>query len=175
MLIIPIVNEVVGLHWFHHGCSSVCVHLSVCGNSGFCRMTPLPFAVQWWYFTHVFDHHPRRNYNDFGVKRSDIFWLRTFYRFRTITPFSFFHKMIILHTCIDHVREVPLSILGFKGQSQGHVWTLNFLPFPHDDSISFWHTLIILHTFIEHDPRKTSIDFGIKRSKVKAIFGLWFF
>ena len=27
--------------------------------------------------------------------------------------------------------------------------------------------MMMLHTHVEHDPRRTSVDFGVKRSKVK--------
>ena len=35
--------------------------------------------------------------------------------------------------------------------------------------------MMILHICIEHDTRRTSFDFGVNRSKVKVIFGLWTF
>ena len=44
--------------------------------------------------------------------------------------------------------------------------------FPHDNSITFWHTMMILKTWVYHNPRRTSIDFGVNRSKVKVKFGL---
>ena len=77
---------------------------------------------------------------------------------------SFWHTMMILHTCI-----------GFWGQkvgSQGQICTLMFASFPHDNSITFWTTMIILHTWVDHDPRRTFIDFGVNISKVKVKFGL---
>ena len=77
--------------------------------------------------------------------------------------------MMILHTCIDHDQRRTTIDFGVKGQ--GHIWTLNFLPFTHDNSISVWHTMMILHTCIHHHPRRTSIDFGVKWSEVKRGYG----
>ena len=80
---------------------------------------------------------------------------------------------MILLTCIDHESRRTYIDFGVKGQ--GHIWTLIFLPFLHNNSISFWHTMTILHTCIDHDPRRTSINFGVKRLKIKVISGLWTF
>ena len=103
---------------------------------------------------------------------------------------------------------------GQRIKGQGHIWSLNFVSFPHDihlflaynndtsqmywpwpekdlyrfgvnrlkikvkfglkflqfvfppflfdNSISFWYTMMILHTCIKRDPRRTSVDFGVK-------------
>ena len=60
--------------------------------------------------------------------------------------------------------------LRVKGQ--GQICTLKFPSFPHDNAISFWYKVMILNTCVYHDPRRTSIDFGIKRFKVKVKLGL---
>ena len=44
--------------------------------------------------------------------------------------------------------------------------------FPHTNYISFWPTMMLLHTCIAHNWRKTPIDFGVNRSKVKVKLGL---
>ena len=63
-------------------------------------------------------------------------------------------------------------VLGSIGQMLRSYLDLNFLLFPQDNSISFWHTTMTLHTRIDHHPRKTSIDFWIKWSKVECGLGL---
>ena len=40
-------------------------------------------------------------------------------------------------------------------------------------SFSFSHTMMILHTCIDHDPRRTSIDFGVQRSRSYLDFKLF--
>ena len=37
--------------------------------------------------------------------------------------------------------------------------------FLHDNTFSFWPTMMILHTCVDHDPRRTSLDFEVKRSR----------
>ena len=32
---------------------------------------------------------------------------------------------------------------GQRIKGQGHIWSLNFVSFPHGDPISFWHTMMI--------------------------------
>ena len=45
-------NEFEEIYWFHHSCLSV--HLPVrLWKSGFYTKTPLPFDIQWWYFTYM--------------------------------------------------------------------------------------------------------------------------
>ena len=107
------------------------------------------------------DHDPRMTSLDFGVKRSKvIFGLKAFYHFRTITPFPYGIQWWYF-TCIDHD---PRRTSGQKIKGQGHIWTLNFAPFPHNDnSTYFLHTMMIFHTFVH---------FGVKRSKVKVKFRL---
>ena len=46
-------NEVVEVYWFHHSCLSVCPSVCPSVKSGFCTITPLPFDIQWWYFTYM--------------------------------------------------------------------------------------------------------------------------
>ena len=80
--------------------------------------------------------------------------------------------MMVLHICID--QEGPLLIFGSKGH--GFIWPLIFfffLPFPHENSISFWYTMMVLHTCIDHEPRRTSIDFGVKMSRYYLDFELF--
>ena len=52
------------------------------------------------------------------------------------------------------------------------ILSLNFLPYSHHTSIPFWHTIamMILHICVDDDPRMTSIDFSVKRSKVMVRF-----
>ena len=41
----------------------------------------------------------------------------------------------------------------------------------HHNSFSFWLTMMIVHTWqlcVGHDPRRTSIDFGVKRSRLQS-------
>ena len=74
------------------------------------------------------------------------------------------------HNYCPWQEEDPYWFLGemVKKKGQGQICTLKFAWFPHDNSITFWHTIMILHTWVDHDPRSTSIDFGINRSKVKV-------
>ena len=88
--------------------------------------------------------------------------------FCTITPLSFGIQWWYLTYMLPLTQGGPLLMLGQK--VKGQIWTLNFLPFPHNSSISFWHTIMILHRCIDHDLRRTFIDFG-----VKVKFGLKFF
>ena len=53
------------------------------------------------------------------------------------------------------------------------ILTLNFLPYLHHTFIPFWHTMMILHICVDDDPRMTSIDFSVKRSKVMVRFRVW--
>ena len=39
-----------------------------------------------------------------------------------------------------------------KVKSQGHIWTLKFASFLHDNSITFRHTIMILHTLVGQHP-----------------------
>ena len=77
--------------------------------------------------------------------------------------------------CCPWLEEDLYWFWGQKVKGQGQTWTLNFLPFLHDNSIIFWPTVMILHTYVVHDLRRTPIDFGIKRPKVKVKLGLWIF
>ena len=112
-------------------------------------------------------HHPKRTSIDFKVKRSKVKVIFP----RTITPFPFGIQWWYFTHVLTMTREGPLLIWGSK--CQGHIWTLNFLLFPHDNSISVRHTLMILHTYIDHDPRRTFIDLEVKMSKGRVIFGIW--
>ena len=101
------------------------------------------------------------------------FGLQTFYRFRTITPFPCDIQWWNF-TRVDHNPRMPLLIFGstyidFGSKGQGQIWTSNFLPFPHDNFISLWHTMRILHICVANDLTRTSIDFGVKRSKVNFV------
>ena len=89
---------------------------------------------------------------------------------RTVT---FWHKVMILNTRWPWPKGDLYYFWGQKVKGRGQTRTLSFDHFPHDNSISFWHTIIILDTWVDYDPRRTSIDFGVKRSKVKVIFELW--
>ena len=53
-------------------------------------------------------------------------------------------------------------------KGQGQIWTPNSLQFLQDNSFPYWLTMMILHTCADHDPGRTSIDFGVKRPKVKV-------
>ena len=131
-MFIPLVNEVVGGgggegggYWFHHGCLSVCLFISL----------------------------------------SVCLWKKWFLEENSIV---FCHTMMMLHTCTMYWPWLVDDLYWFWNQKvlgQSHIWTLNFLLFLHDNVISFLHTMMILHTCIDHDPRRTSVDFGIKRSK----------
>ena len=52
---------------------------------------------------------------------------------------SFWHTLMILHTCIK--REPRWTSVDFEVKSLGHILSLNFVPFPHGGPISFWHIL----------------------------------
>ena len=63
-------------------------------------------------------HDPRRTSIDFGVQRSTIFGLRTFYRFRMVTPFPFgihWWYMYFTHE-LTMTRGGPLLIFVSKDQ-----------------------------------------------------------
>ena len=64
-------------------------------------------------------------------------------------------------------KEDLYWFLGQYVKSQGQIRTSNFVPFLHDNSITFWYTIMVLHTRVDHDPKRTSIDWGVNRSKSK--------
>ena len=132
-----------GVYWFHHGCLSVRLSVEKCflHNNYFCFWPTMMIL-----YTCV-DHDPRRTSFDFGVKSSKVkFGLQTFLHFPHDDSFSFWPAMMILHTCVDltMTRQGLVLILGSKVKGQGHIWTLNFLPFPHDNSISFGYFTHVL-------------------------------
>ena len=84
-------------------------------------------------------HDMRRTSIDFGVNRSKVkvkFGLLPFLLpFLLDNSISFWHTMVILHTCIE--RDPRRTSVDFEVKCQGHILTLNFVPFPHGDLISF--------------------------------------
>ena len=67
-------------------------------------------------------------------------------------------------------RGAPLLILGSK--VKGEIWTLNFFTVSAPQLHLLLAYKMTLHKCIELDLRRTSIDFGVKGSKDKVIFGL---
>ena len=155
--------------------------------------------MQWWYFTHdCINHNPRRTSIDFGFKRSKvtvIFWLWTFYRFRTITPSPFGIQWLYFTHVLIMTRGGPLYILGSKGQRQRSYLDICFYCFrtitPFAYGIQSWyftHVLIFwLWTFYRFRmkipfpfgiymywpwPEEDLYWFWVKRPKVKVVFGL---
>ena len=88
-------------------------------KNGFCMITPLPFDIQWWYFTQVLPMTGGRPPIDFWVKRSKVmvkFKLSSLHRFHTITPLPFgIHWWYFTRELIMTQGE-PLLILGLIGQ-----------------------------------------------------------
>ena len=66
------------------------------------------------------------------------------------------------HVYCPWPEEYPYWIWGEKVKCQGQIYTLKFAQFPHDNYITFWHAIMILHTGVDHEPRRTSIEFGVK-------------
>ena len=157
--ILPPSTKLWGVCWFHHGCLSVRLSV-VCGNSG-----------------HVLTITRGGPLLILGSKGQGHIWTSNFWPF----PHNNSHFLLAYTDDSSHMYwpwpEKDLYwFWGLKVKGQDHIWTLNFLLFPHDNFISFLHTMmILLHTCIDHDPRRTSIDFGVKKSKVRVIFGLWTF
>ena len=87
------------------------------------------------------DHDMRRTSLDLGsiVKNQGQIWTLSFLQF--VLPFlldnsiSFWHTMMILHTCIK--RDPRWNSVNFEDKSLGHIFSLNFVPFPHSGPVSF--------------------------------------
>ena len=159
-------NEVVEVYWFHHSCLSV--HLSVrLRKSGFCTITPLPFDIQWWYFTYMLTL-TRGGLCWFWVKRSKVKFGLNFLPFPHHSSIYFWHTIMILHHCID--LDLRRTSIDFGVKGLGHIWSLNFVSFPHD-----------IHLFLAYNndtsqmywpwPEKDLSRFGVNRLKIKVKFG----
>ena len=127
-----------------------------------CTITPFPCGIHWWYLTHELTITWGRPQLILGQKVK--FGLQTFYNFHTITDFQFDIQWWYFTHVFPMTGATPLLILGWKG----HVFTLNFASFLHDNSITFWHTMMILYAWIHHDSKRTSIDYCVNMSKVKV-------
>ena len=79
------------------------------------------------------------------IKNQGQIWtlniLQFVFSFLLNNSISFWYTLMILHTYIK--RDPRRTSVDFDVKSQGHILTLNFVPFPHGDPISFWHTMII--------------------------------
>ena len=86
----------------------------------FHTITPFPFGIHWWYFTHVLAMIRGRPLLILGSKgkRSRSYWTLSSLLFLHDNSISFWHTMMILHACIilTMIWEGPLLILGTKGQ-----------------------------------------------------------
>ena len=104
----------------------------------FCLITQFPFGVQWWYFTHVlYKRNPRRTSVDFEVK-SLLFIL---YRFHTVTPFLF--DILWWYVTSPKVKGIICVYFMFE---------------------LLIVSVLLLYYLFSYEPRRTSINFGVKRS-----------
>ena len=105
-----------------------------------------------------------------GVKSQGQLWTSNVLQFLHDFPFD------LQWWYLTHVLPMTgarlLLILGSKCQRTRSNFTLKFASFLHNNSITFWHTMMILHTCVDHGIKRTSIDFGLNRSKLKVKFGL---
>ena len=145
--------------------SKVKVVFVLCTFYHFRMITPSPFAIQRLYFTHVLTMTQGGPLLILGSKGQGRICTFNFLPFPHNNSISFWHTMMILHTCIDHSPRRASTDFGVQ-RSRSY---FDFELF----AVSAWKLYFFLaYTCIDHDPRRTSIDFGVKRSKVKVIFGL---
>ena len=104
-------NEVVQVCWFHHG--FLIIRLSVrLRKSSFCTINPLPFDIQWWYFTYtgmlaVTWGGPLLILVQ--IVKGQI-WTLNFLPFPHHSSISFWHTIMILYRCIDlHLRRTSID------------------------------------------------------------------
>ena len=57
-------------------------------------------------------------------------------------------------------------IMGSRIKGKGYISCVNYWLSPHCISNTFWHTIMILQTCVSYEPRRTSINFGVKRSRL---------
>ena len=121
------------------------VHLSVrLWKSGFCTITPLPFDIQWWYFTYMLTLTRGGPLLIMGQKVKCQIW--TLNLFTVSAPQ--FHLLLAYNNDTSQMywprpEKDLYCFWGQKIKGQGHIWSLNFVSFPHGDPISFWHTMMI--------------------------------
>ena len=153
------------------------VRLSVCGK-----------VVSFWPTMMILhtcvDHDPTRTSDAFGVNRSKvkvIFGLQTFYHFhKTIIKLHFLlaYREDTSHTYWPWSKEDLYWFWGQYAKGQGHIWTLNFLPFLHNNSISvgiqieWWYFTPVL-TMTQEEPVLLLGSKGQRSKEVKA--KLWKF
>ena len=149
-------NEVVEVYWFHNSCLSVCLW-----KSGFCTITPLPFDIQWWYFTYILTLTWGGPLFILGQKVKGQIWTLNFL---TVSAPQL-HLVLAYNNDTSQIyRPRPEKDLywfwGLRIKGLGHIWSLNFVSFLHDNSIYFCHTIMILYRCIDHGLRRTSFDVG---------------
>ena len=132
-------NEVMEVYLFHHSSLSLHVHLSFrLWKSGFCTITPLPFDIQWWYFTYMLILTWGGSLLILGQKvKGQIWTLNFFHRFRTTSPFAFGIHNDTSHLYWPRPEKDLYWLWGQSIKGQCHIWSLNFVSFPHDKSIYF--------------------------------------
>ena len=129
-------NEVVKVYWFHHSCLSVCP--SVC-----------PSVKKWFLYNnsssvwhtmmipHIYvDFDPRRTSVDFGSKGQR--WNLDFF---TVSAPQL-HLLLAYNNDTSQMYwpRPEKDLYWFWGQrikGQGHIWSLNFVSFPHDIHLFF--------------------------------------
>ena len=158
-------------------------------------MGPLLLLWSWWYITHVYP----RLWSCGSMLLS--LWLSVRLSVEKWFPYdnsiSFWHTMMILHTCIAHdwwiahdwrntsidfgvkKSKVKVKSLTLKFESLPHdnssalktsidFRVKNFAPFPHNNPIIFWHTMMILDACVARYLRSTSIDLGLRGQRSRS-------
>ena len=165
---IIVVGAILVLQWLSvcpYNCPFVCLW-----KSGFCTITSFTFKLQWWHFT-VALTMTRRGH--LLILESKCQSSRSHFHcklFSVSAPnyITFWHTIMILHTCVDHDSRMISIYLWSKVNGQSQICTLNVAWLRQDNSITFWHTIMILYTWVEHDLMKDSIDLGVNSLKVKV-------
>ena len=165
-------NEVAEVYWFHHNCLSVCPSVCPSVKSGFCTITPLPFDIQWWYFTYMLTLTLGGPLLILGQKVKGQ--IRTLNFFTVSAPQLHLHLAYNNDTSQMYWPRPENDLYWFWGQrikGQGHIMSLNFLSFPHD-----------IHLFLAYNndtsqmywpwPEKDLSRFGVNRLKLRVKCGL---
>ena len=136
-------------------------------------------SISFWYTMMILHtcikRDPRRTSVDFDVKSQSHILTLNFVPFPHGDPISFWHTMMIWwdqevkgegYICVYFMFE--LFFFFFFLDRSGLVYECYKLQrywlYPYCYSITFWHTIMILHTCVSYEPRRTSINFGVKGS-----------
>ena len=145
-------------------CLCVCLSIRLSVESGFRMITPFAFDIQCLYFTHVFSAVC------LSVYPSVCLYVEK--GFPNDNCISFWHTMMILHTCIVHDRRKNLLILGSKVKVICVLWRLNrfnsITPLPFE--LQWWYVTHEL-TMTQEGPLLILGSIG-KRSRSNSDFNL---